>query len=57
MALSNVSPKQWYKVLESDFIIRLIELEILYLKMQALTIWILPKKLGVANRTASQDLL
>ena len=37
-------------------IVRLIELEILYFRIQVLTIWILLQRLGVADRTALPDL-
>jgi len=37
-------------------IVKLTELKILYLRIQALTIWILFQRLGVANRTILPEL-
>jgi len=50
--------KWWYKISKSKcLVVKLIKLRTLYLRMQVLIIWVLPQKLGVANRTASLDLL
>ena len=58
MTLSDIYSKQQYKVLKSRYlVVRLIKLRTLYLRMQALTIWILLQRLGVANRTALLDLI
>jgi len=58
MTLLDIYSKQQYKISKSRYlVVRIIELRTLYLRIQALTIWILLQRLGVANRTALLDLM
>ena len=57
MTLLDTCPKQQCKVSKSEyFVVKLIELEILCLRMRVLTIWILFQRLGVTDKTALLDL-